>query len=192
MESLRLQFRLLADLMFSLLMSACAALLPSAAPTSAPLTVLPSGPTPAFFLTSSAFAEGETIPKKYTCDGINVSPQLQWDKVPATTYSLTLIVDDPDAPGGTFTHWIQFDLPPSPNVLPEGARMVGKSGLNGFGKTGYSGPCPPLGVHRYFFTLYALDLPSLDLPDGTLRTEVERAMNGHVVGKGQLLGKYSR
>ena len=101
-------------------------------------------------------------------------------------------MDDPDAPGGTFTHWIAFDLPTNQSEIAEAAVSVGKGGKNGRGQTGYTGPCPPSGTHRYFFTLYALDLTTLGLIDGAARTDVEKAMNGHILAKTQLMGRYSK
>jgi Raf kinase inhibitor-like YbhB/YbcL family protein len=148
----------------------------------------------AFQLASPAFADGADIPAVYTCDGPNRSPALHWTGAPAGTQSFSLIVDDPDAPIRTFTHWVLFDIPATQDDLPEGFQpgQVGTSGRNDFGRTGYGGPCPPAGTHRYLFTLYALDVPSLGLKEGASRAEVERAMQGHVLGRGQLMGLYSR
>jgi Raf kinase inhibitor-like YbhB/YbcL family protein len=159
-------------------------------------------------LTSPAFAEGGMIPKPYTCDGADKSPPLEWSGVPASARSLALICDDPDAPAGTWSHWVLFDLPPSTKSLEEGiaadlqAKLVSKpagqepqvsvrQGKNDFGKIGYGGPCPPGGTHRYFFRLYALDAP-LDLEPGATRSSVLKAITGHVVAEGRLMGKYSR
>src|SRR5574341_1649094 len=166
----------------AILVNACA---PSATPLPAP-TIFP------FTLTSSAFTEGAAIPKKFSCDGENVSPQLKWNGAPANTRSFALIMDDPDAPIGTFTHWVAFDLPASQNEIAEGAKSAGKSGQNGAGRTGYVGPCPPTGSHRYFFTLYALDVDSLGIGAGVSRGDVEKAMIEHILAKAQLLGRYSR
>src|SRR5438093_9758562 len=118
-----------------------------------------------FTLTSPSFAEGEAIPVKHTCDGENKAPALRWEGAPAAK-SFVLIVDDPDAPGGTFTHWVLFDIPGAQRELPEGpAGVPGVGGANDFGKNGYGGPCPPRGApHRYYFTLSALDVPMLNLP----------------------------
>lgn len=164
-----------------------------AAPPATPLAIRPVTPAVGnFLLTSSAFAEGANIPPKFTCSGEGKSPQLTWSGAPANSKSFTLIVDDPDAPGGTFTHWVAFDIPATQTEIPEGAQSVGRSGRNGRGQTGYTGPCPPSGTHRYFFTLYALDVDSLGLSDGASRVDVEKAMAGHVAGQSQLMGRYTR
>ena len=146
---------------------------------------------------SSAFSEGGTIPSHYTCDGKNVSPPLTWSGAPASAKSLVLICDDPDAPAGVFTHWVVYDLPASSKGLPEGVPPRdeiaggGRQGKNDFRKTGYGGPCPPSGTHRYVFTLSALDR-ELGLPPGASRAQLLSAMRGHVVAEGKLMGKYSR
>ena len=148
-------------------------------------------------LSSSAFQEGEKIPTQYTCDGQNVSPPLSWSGTPEGTQSLALIVDDPDAPSGTYTHWVVYDLSPGTSELPEGALQSGGTGQavqgkNSAGKTAYSGPCPPRGnPHRYFFKLYALD-QVLGLKAGSTKSDLERAMQGHMLAQGQLMGKYGR
>ena len=143
-------------------------------------------------LNSSAFTDGETIPKKYTCDGQDVSPPLSWSGVPTGTRSLLLIVDDPDAPRGTWVHWVLLDMPPDLQGLPEGAQGEGIEGKNDFGRQGYGGPCPPRGSnHRYYFKLYALD-SALGLKAGATKGEAEKAMQGHVIAWGQLMGRYGR
>ncbi len=162
---------------------------PTAVATTAAPTLAPAGN---FVLTSAAFTEGGTIPKKYSCDGERISPPLKWSGAPAGTKSFALIVDDPDAPGGTFTHWVAFDLPATQNEIPEGAKNVGKGGLSGARQTGYTSPCPPNGTHRYFFTLYAVDIASLGLNDGATRSDVDKALQSHTIAKTQLMGKYSR
>jgi Raf kinase inhibitor-like YbhB/YbcL family protein len=146
-----------------------------------------------FTLSSTAFAEGQAIPVKYTCDGENASPPLRWDG-PPQAQSFVLIVDDPDAPSGMFTHWVLYDIPGSQRELPEASTGVGASGMNDFSKAGYGGPCPPRGnrPHRYFFTLYALDIPSLTIPAERPRQGIERAMEGHVLGQAKLMGRYER
>jgi len=148
-------------------------------------------------ITSPAFENGGLIPPKYTCDGADISPPLKWDAVPQGTKSIALICDDPDAPIGTFVHWVLFNLPPEAkelvenipanNDLPNGA----KQGTNDFGKIGYRGPCPPSGTHRYFFKLYALDTQT-DLTPGARKPELLKAMEGHILAQGQLMGKYKR
>jgi hypothetical protein len=143
-------------------------------------------------ITSPAFIEGETIPTKYTCDGSNISPQLDWTDVPQGTQSLVLIADDPDAPAGTWVHWVLYDLPANLTSLPEGTSGTGTAGTNSFKKRTYGGPCPPKGSpHRYYFKLYALDT-TLGLPEGASKAEVEKALRGHILAQGQLMGKYGR
>lgn len=143
-------------------------------------------------VSSSAFAEGEAIPKKYTCDGEDLSPSLSWSGIPAGTNSLVLIADDPDAPRGTWVHWVLIDLPPDLEGLAEGAQEAGIEGVNDFRRQGYGGPCPPRGSnHRYFFKLYALD-KTLGLKAGATMSEVEKAMQGHILAWGQLMGRYGR
>jgi Raf kinase inhibitor-like YbhB/YbcL family protein len=146
---------------------------------------------------SSAFAQNQGIPSKFTCDGLNVSPPLVWKNVPEGTKSIVLISDDPDAPAGVWVHWVCYDIPPTESSLPEGVPPAdslpagGKQGMNDFRNIGYGGPCPPSGTHRYFFKLYALDR-MLGLPAGKLKKDVERAMKGHVLEKGELIGRYSK
>lgn len=149
-------------------------------------------------LHSSAFDDGATIPREYTCDGKNVSPPLAWRGAPEGTQAFALIVDDPDAPSGTFVHWVAFDLPASTHGLRRAASTLdmphgAKQGRNGFGKVGYGGMCPPPGddAHRYFFRLYALDAP-LGLAAGASRAAVDSAMEGHIRASGQLVGRYRR
>jgi len=148
-------------------------------------------------LTSTAFGEGEKIPRKYTCDGENVSPPLIWQGVPSRTKSLALIVDDPDAPAGIWVHWVIFNMPPAATGLPENV-PTGKSlpdgslqGKNDSREIGYDGPCPPGGTHRYYFKLYGLDA-MLNLSAGITKPELLKAMEGHIVAQAQLMGRYSR
>ena len=148
-------------------------------------------------INSTAFSEGELIPARYTCDGPDVSPELSWSGVPEAAKSLALICDDPDAPMGTWVHWVLFNIPPGANGLPgeipsdasleNGARH----GRNDFRRLGYGGPCPPGGTHRYFFKLYALDA-ELALESGITKAELLEAMQGHILDEGQLMGTYSR
>jgi Raf kinase inhibitor-like YbhB/YbcL family protein len=148
-------------------------------------------------ITSSAFEEGALIPPKYTCDGENVSPPLKWETVPEGTKSIALISDDPDAPMGTWVHWVLFNVPGetkelAENVPPDKTLTNGASqGTNDFRKIGYGGPCPPGGTHRYFFRIYALDA-QIDLPAGATKPELLKAIQGHILGQGQLMGKYKR
>jgi Raf kinase inhibitor-like YbhB/YbcL family protein len=146
---------------------------------------------------SSAFKEGEVIPAKYACDNIDISPPLEWSQVPYGIKTFALICDDPDAPMGIFVHWILFNLPgnlpelqenvPKLEVLKNGARQ----GKNDFGKIGYGGPCPPSGTHRYYFKIYALD-KELDSKPGISKKELLKAMEGHILAEGQLMGRYKR
>jgi Raf kinase inhibitor-like YbhB/YbcL family protein len=145
-------------------------------------------------LSSSSFANGELIDVRHTCDGSNQSPELQWTHAPEGTRTFALIVDDADAPSGAFTHWLLYDIPPSVHALAEGATDAGVSGRNDFQQVGYGGPCPPRKdqSHRYFFRLHALDVDSLELPQGATRQEVEAAMEHHILEQAELMGKYAR
>lgn len=141
---------------------------------------------------SEAFAEGEHLATKHTCDGSNVSPPLRWNQVPDGTQSLAVVCEDPDAPGGMFTHWVLYDLPADTRRLPEASSGGGKEGINSFNRPGYSGPCPPPnGSHRYVFRVFALDLASIG-PPGLSREKALAAFEGHVLGEGTLMGRYQR
>jgi Raf kinase inhibitor-like YbhB/YbcL family protein len=149
-------------------------------------------------MASTAFSNEGTIPKKFTCDGPDISPQLSWKGAPAGTRSFALIVDDPDAPVGTWVHWVLYDLPGDTKELAEGVAKQeelgngARQGRNDFEKIGYGGPCPPgKKVHRYFFKLYALDA-KLNLKAGASKADLEGAMKGHILGQGELMGKYGR
>ncbi len=143
-------------------------------------------------LSSSVFKEGATIPRKHTCDGTNMSPQLSWVNAPQEAKSIALIMDDPDAPSGSFVHWVLFDIPPAFSELREGVQGVGILGSNSYRKMGYNGPCPPPGpAHRYFFKVYALD-QLLRLHPGATKADLERAMQGHILDQAQLMGRYGR
>ncbi|MFL5381046.1 MAG: YbhB/YbcL family Raf kinase inhibitor-like protein [Longimicrobiaceae bacterium] len=149
-------------------------------------------------LTSPAFTANGPIPAVHTCDGRDLSPPLAWSGVPSAAKSLALIVDDPDAPRGTWVHWVVYNLPPSAAGLAEGAGSGGgalpagtMAGVNDFKRTGYGGPCPPSGRHRYVHKLYALDI-LVEGMDGPTASELERAMEGHVVARGELVGTYER
>ena len=140
---------------------------------------------------STAFADHQTIPKRYTCDGEDVSPPLNFKDLPKNTKSLVLIVEDPDAPVGTFDHWIAWNISPRNLQLVEGTKLE-HQGVNGFGSQKYRGPCPPKGpAHRYFFKLYALDT-LLDLPEGSKKAAVEEAMEDHILGRAEVIGMYQR
>jgi Raf kinase inhibitor-like YbhB/YbcL family protein len=149
-------------------------------------------------LKSPAFIQGGKIPRQATCDGGDISPALSWSESPQGTQSFALITEDPDAPSGTFVHWVVYNLPANARSLPEripGSEEIpggGMQGTNDFPATGYEGPCPPPGKpHRYFFKLYALD-SKLDLKAGARKLEVEQAMKGHVLAQGQLMARYGR
>jgi Raf kinase inhibitor-like YbhB/YbcL family protein len=152
-------------------------------------------------LTSDAFAHGQSIPAKYTCVGRNISPALSWGEPPAGTQSFALIMEDPDAPGGTWVHWVLYNIPASTRSLPENLPVTGKNvpegqglpftGKNSWGDIGYGGPCPPSGTHRYFFKLYALD-ETVGLLPGANMGELLKAMQGHTLGEGELMGTVSK
>lgn len=148
-------------------------------------------------VTSPAFENGYSIPSRYTADGVDISPPLHLDNLPEGTVSIAVICDDPDAPMATWVHWLIYNLPgdvqdiaenyPHYEVLDNGA----KQGMSDFGVIGYEGPAPPNGKHRYFFKVYALD-SMLDIPAGITKFQLEKAMEGHILARGQLMGKYSR
>ncbi|MCD6515835.1 MAG: YbhB/YbcL family Raf kinase inhibitor-like protein [Candidatus Aminicenantes bacterium] len=146
---------------------------------------------------SDVFDQGGMIPEKYTCDGDNISPPLSWDLVPEETKSIAVICDDPDAPVGTWVHWVVYNIPPEikelkENITPEREMdNGGVQGMNDFKKIGYGGPCPPSGTHRYFFKIYALD-SRMELKPGATKYELLIAMESHILAKGELIGKYSR
>jgi Raf kinase inhibitor-like YbhB/YbcL family protein len=149
-------------------------------------------------ITSTAFSEGQPIPQKYTCQGSDISPPLAWTNGPTKTKSFALIMDDPDAPVGTWVHWVLYDLPANATGLPEDVAKTqviangAKQGMNTWPRLGYGGPCPPPGKpHRYFFKLYALDA-MLDLKPGATKKDIEAAMKGRVLAEGQLMGTYQR
>ncbi|HWF43135.1 MAG TPA: YbhB/YbcL family Raf kinase inhibitor-like protein [Candidatus Kapabacteria bacterium] len=149
-------------------------------------------------VTSTAFQNESNIPRRFSCQGDNISPAISWSDVPNGTKSFALVLEDPDAPSGTFIHWVIWNIPasekglaeniPQQDSLPNGARQ----GTNGGNKIGYSGPCPPAGnAHRYYFRLYALDT-NLDLPGNTTRDKLMSAIEGHILGEGELMGRYQR
>lgn len=142
-------------------------------------------------LTSPAFEHNSAIPSEHTCDSADTSPELNIADVPENAKSLVLINDDPDAPVGTWDHWIVFNIPPSTSKINKGHEPAGTPGKNSWGRTGYGGPCPPSGTHRYFFKLYALDT-GLDLPEASTKKDIEAAMQGHIIEKTELLGTYKR
>ncbi|MBI2611769.1 YbhB/YbcL family Raf kinase inhibitor-like protein [Candidatus Gottesmanbacteria bacterium] len=143
-------------------------------------------------ITSNAFENNQPIPDKYTCDGNNVNPPLTISEVPDNAKSLVLIMDDPDAPVGTWVHWLVWNIDPKANEIVEnGVPQNAVEGTTSFGKAGYGGPCPPSGTHRYFFKLYALD-NTLQLSSSFTKEDLEKAMNGHTLDKAELIGFYSR
>jgi Raf kinase inhibitor-like protein, YbhB/YbcL family len=148
-------------------------------------------------ITSSAFKDGDLMPAKYTCDGANISPPLKWENIPAGAKTIAIICDDPDAPRGTFVHWVLFNLPAEVKELAENTpadKILSSGAVQGtadFGRIGYGGPCPPSGTHRYFFKIYALDT-KIDLTPGADKSRLVEAMKGHILAEGQLVGKYKR
>jgi hypothetical protein len=142
-------------------------------------------------LSSSAFENGRSIPGEYTCDEADVSPPLTFGEIPENAKSLALIMDDPDAPMGTWVHWVIWNILPNITGLSKGENITFPQGTNDFGKQEYGGPCPPSGTHRYFFKLYALDT-MLELEAGATKNQLEEAMSGHIIAQGQLMGTYSR
>jgi len=151
----------------------------------------------AITVTSSAFKEDGIIPAKYTCDGDNISPPLNWQQVPQGVKSFALISDDPDAPIGIWIHWVMWNIPAEANGLPEAVPTSpqlpdgSKQGVTSSRSHGYHGPCPPSGTHRYYFKVYALDT-MLDLPDSSTKQNLLEAMKGHILAEGSLMGKYKR
>jgi Raf kinase inhibitor-like YbhB/YbcL family protein len=150
-------------------------------------------------LSSPAFDSPDPIPKRHTCEGADLAPRLQWSGVPPVAKSLALIVDDPDAPDPaapkqTWVHWVVIDLPPDSTGLPQGGKQLpvgAREGLNDWHRVGYGGPCPPIGKHRYFFKLYALDIWLAGLRQPT-KAQVEHAMQGHIVAQAELVGTYQK
>ena len=158
-------------------------------------------------ISSPAFTHNKSIPAKYTCDGDDINPPLEISEVPESAKGLVLIVDDPDAPRGTWVHWTVWSVDPVTVVIPEGVtvidiaapqsgaslaqHIVGREGITDFGKPGYGGPCPPAGTHRYFFKVYALDIP-LFLQPNAKKSDIEEAMEGHILAQAELVGFYAR
>lgn len=146
---------------------------------------------------SSAFSQGQPIPSRFSCDGDDISPALEWSGAPDGTESFAVIMDDPDAPGGMFVHWVYFNIPPTVSSLPEAVEAAenpapgGSQGTNGFRRIGYGGPCPPRDTHRYFFKLYALDA-MLDIEPGSTKKQFLAAAEPHILAGTELMGTYSR
>jgi Raf kinase inhibitor-like YbhB/YbcL family protein len=179
-----MRFRVLAILAGVMIASAfgCAGRQPQSATPEAPMTIT---------LSSTAFTDGGDIPRRHTCDGEDVSPPLTFAGVPSGVQELALLVEDPDAPGGTFVHWVAWGIDPSKPALAEGEAPPG-TGSNGFRGRGYRGPCPPKGpAHRYVFTVFALS-KTLDLQAGASADELRRALTGRVIAEGRLTGRYAR
>ncbi len=149
-----------------------------------------------FRLTVEGFREGDTIPRRHTCEGEDISPAVFWEDAPPTAKSFALIMDDPDAPAGTWNHWLLWDIPAGVTRIEEGFQpgSLGVSGTNDFGKRGYGGPCPPRGHgrHHYYFRLYALDVESLGLREGARRAQLDAALRGHILDEAQYMGRYER
>ncbi len=141
-------------------------------------------------ITSPAFTHNQSIPKKFTCQGEDINPELVFEGIPAGTKSLALIVDDPDAPMGTWVHWVIFDIAPTTTQIAEKS-IPGKQGWNDFGRKDYGGPCPPSGTHRYFHKIYALDT-MLNLKEGVKKSELEKAMKGHILDQAEMIGLYKK
>ena len=143
-------------------------------------------------VSSPAFSDNGAIPKRFTCDGQNIAPPLQWSGAPQNSKSIAVICDDPDAPAGTFTHWVLYDIPPAVHALPERA-SIGTAGVNSFGKTEFGGPCPPPkdDAHHYHFRVYALDVDSIG-PAGLSKDDALKAMKNHILAEGDLVGTYRR
>lgn len=142
-------------------------------------------------ISSTAFENNGMIPSEYTCDGSDISPPLVISEVPKEAKILVIIMDDPDAPMGTFTHWLVWNIPPQKTLFTKGEKISFPQGKTSFGSKSYGGPCPPGGTHRYFFKLYALDLV-LKIKEGSSKTDLEKAMAGHILAETSLIGKYSR
>ena len=142
-------------------------------------------------LISPAFKHNGAMPFEYTCDGADISPELNIENVPENAKSLALIIDDPDAPAGTWVHWVVWNIPPDTTKIAKGTESGGIGGKNSWGRIGYGGPCPPSGTHRYFFKLYALDI-NLGLKEGSSKQDLEKAMQGHIIEKAELIGHYKR
>jgi Raf kinase inhibitor-like YbhB/YbcL family protein len=201
-----MKYTMFCCLMFmAMFLSACTSSTAETASPSAPATTSPETIQPtteadmSFKLTSDAFANGQSIPAKYSCVGKNISPSLAWSEPPAGTRSFALIVEDPDAPGGTWIHWVLFNIPAERRSLEEDLPVTGKNvdpnaifvGKNSWGDISYGGPCPPSGTHRYFFKFYALDTVISLLP-GATREGLLKEMNGHILAQTELMGTFSK
>jgi Raf kinase inhibitor-like YbhB/YbcL family protein len=187
-------------LLISILLAACASATTASESTASPQPTANQTLAPTteanmtFQLTSDAFANGQSIPAKYTCIGKNISPALTWTEPPANTQSFALIVDDPDAPGGTWVHWVLYNIPAATHSLQENFSATSANtliGKNSSSHLSYDGPCPPSGTHRYFFKLYALD-SALSLSSGASKEQLLKAMDGHTLAQAELMGTFSK
>ena len=192
-------------LLLAILLVSCASTITASPenPATFPPTLSSEAPatevTMSLELTSNAFVNGQSIPAKYACTGRNISPALSWNDPPAGTQSFALIVDDPDAPMGTWVHWVLFNIPADARSLQEDLPITGKNvdpnaiyvGKNSSGNIGYDGPCPPSGTHRYYFKLYALDT-TVNLLPGATKEQVLKEMEGHILTQGELMGTFSK
>ena len=187
--------RALVVLLLTGVLLACAKTLPPpAVPAPEPPPPAPAPPVSEVMpmkLDSPVFEANGRIPTKFTCVGKDVSPPLRITDAPPSAKSLALIMDDPDAPAGTWVHWVEWNIPPGPTTIAEAAGRLGVQGTNSWGKRGYGGPCPPSGAHRYFFKVYALDA-MLTLPEGTQKSGLLAAMEGHILAQAELVGLYSK
>jgi Raf kinase inhibitor-like YbhB/YbcL family protein len=193
----------LVGLLFTLILMSCAPATTAESPGISQPTISSEPPatevTMSLELTSEAFVNGQSIPAKYACTGRNISPALTWNDPPAGTQSFALIVDDPDAPMGTWVHWVLFNIKSDTRNLQEDLPVTGKNvdpnaiyvGKNSSGRIGYDGPCPPSGTHRYYFKLYALDSP-INLLPGATKEQVLKEMEGHILAQGELMGTFSK
>jgi Raf kinase inhibitor-like YbhB/YbcL family protein len=193
------------SLLLAAVLTSCAAtpVTPDVVSTDQPETASPESPemeaTMSLEVTSDVFVNGQAIPAKYACTGRNISPPLAWNDPPPGTQSFALIMDDPDAPMGTWVHWVLYNIPADARGLPEDLPVTGKNidlnaifvGKNSSGKVGYDGPCPPSGTHRYYFRLYALDTLISLLP-GATKEQVLKEMDGHILAQGELMGTFSK
>lgn len=188
-------------LLLAIMMASCA---PAATATATPEPLAPTEmpateATMSLEPTSDAFVNGQSIPPKYACTGINVSPAIAWNEPPSGTQSFALIMDDPDAPMGTWVHWVLFNIPADARSLQEDLPITGKNidpnaiyvGKNSSGNIAYDGPCPPGGTHRYYFKLYALDT-TINLLPGATKEQVLKEMEGHILAQGELMGTFSK
>ncbi|MGZ9235834.1 MAG: YbhB/YbcL family Raf kinase inhibitor-like protein [Anaerolineales bacterium] len=191
--------RIIVYWLMGLLLAACASSATTTSESPATNEIPITEATMSLEVTSDAFTNGQSIPAKYSCIGKNISPALAWNEPPAGTQSFALLVDDPDAPMGTWVHWVLFNIPADTRHLPEDLPITGKNvdpnaiyvGKNSSGNTRYDGPCPPSGTHRYYFRLYALDT-TINLLPGATKDQVLKEMDGHILAQGEIMGTFSK